>query len=421
MDIKERIKQLPLCPGIYLMKDKQGKILYIGKASRVRSRVSSYFRNQDRLEPKIRIMVGKIADIDYRSCASETEALILESELIKKLRPPYNSIGKDDKSFPWVKITRDDFPVVSIARPKAKEDAFLIGPFTSAYLLQVALKTLRRIFPFRSCSKLPKRPCLLYCLQLCPGCCINTISRKQYQANLDNLRRVLEGKQKSIMKSLSLKMHALARAQRFEEAAFVRDQIMALETLWIQKPSLGASSVLWQLKSALGLKRLPLRIEGFDISNISGDQNVGSLVSFYKAQSDPSQYRRFRVKSVLGANDYESIHEIVRRRFMRIKEEQLDEPDLIVVDGGRVQVSAVNRALTEEGLNIAVIGIAKKHEHIFIPDQPAPIILPKASKALHLVQHIRNEAHRFALRYHHLLRKKSILTGNKLNNKPQKR
>lgn len=411
MDIKKKLKHLPNSAGVYLMKDKNGHILYIGKASRLKNRIKSYFHNQLSLEPKIRLMVVKIYDIEIKPCDNETEALILESELIKKLRPKYNTIGRDDKSFPWIKISKEDFPIISVARPNTKENALLIGPFTSAHLLHSALKILRPIFPFRTCHRLPKKPCLNYSLQLCSAPCISKISKKQYQANIGYLRQVLEGKRKGMIKRLTLKMHSLSGEHKFEEAALVRDQIMALETLWQARPTLGANSILWQLKSTFGLKRLPLRIEGFDISNIGGNQNVGSLVSFYKTQPDYSQYRRFRVKSVSGANDYQSILEIVRRRYTRIKEEELERPDLIVVDGGQAQLGAVKKALNEIGLDIPVISIAKKNEHIFVADSPKPSILPGQSKVLHLIEQVRNEAHRFALKYHRLLRKKKLFQG----------
>ncbi|MEW6008591.1 MAG: GIY-YIG nuclease family protein, partial [Candidatus Omnitrophota bacterium] len=381
MDIKEKLKRLPNSPGVYFFKDEKSRILYVGKAANLKKRLKSYFYKKEKLESKIRIMLGKFSDIDFKECASETEALILESELIKKLRPKYNSLGADDKSFPWIKITKEKFPVVSITRPKAKEEAILIGPFTSAKLLRQALEASRRIFPFRSCRVLPKKACLNFSLGLCPAPCINKIMSQTYQSNVKRLQEIFQAKYKKITKGLLRKMHKLSQEQKFEQAAMLRDQISALENLWQDRPSLGATNVLWQLKSALGLKRLPLRIEGFDISNIFGNQNVGSLVSFYKTLPDKSQYRRYRIKAVSGANDYASILEILRRRFTKVKEGNYEVPDLIVVDGGRPQVSAVKKALSELALDIPLLGIAKKKEHIFLPDNPAPLILPGSSKA----------------------------------------
>lgn len=409
MDIKEKLKRLPSCPGVYFFKDEKSRILYVGKAANLKKRLKSYFYRKGKLEPKIEIMLGKFSSLDFKECLSETEALILESELIKKLRPKYNSLGRDDKSFPWIKITKEKFPIVSIARPKAKEEAILIGPFTSANLLRTALEASRRIFPFRSCRVLPKKSCLNFTLGLCPAPCINKITSQLYRSNVRRLQEIFQAKYKKITKELLRKMHEFSSSQKFEQAAMVRDQISALESLWKDRPGLGATNVLWQLKSALGLKQLPLRIEGFDISNIFGNQNVGSLVSFYKTLPDKSQYRRYRIKTVHGANDYASILEILRRRFAKAKEENSEIPDLIVVDGGKPQVSAVKKALTELKLDIPLIGIAKKKEHIFTPDNPQPLILPHQSKALHLIQRIRNEAHRFALKYHRLLRKKKML------------
>lgn len=412
MDIKAFLKSAPDSPGVYLMRDRGKHILYIGKAANLKKRLKSYFYNQGALEPKIRIMLGQVGSIDLKLCVSETEALILESELIKKLKPKYNTLGRDDKSFPWVEITKDDFPIVSVVRPKAKRDSILIGPFTSAYLLRLALKAIRSIFPFSMCSKKSKKACLNYFLQLCPAPCESKITKRQYRHNIKMLIKILQGKQKTIKNGLLRKMYSLSRRKEYEDAALVRDQIQALETLWSEQPSIGPTSILWQLKSSLGLRRLPLRIEGFDISNIAGDQNVGSLVSFYKTQPDKSQYRRFRVKTVSGANDYRSILEILKRRFERIKQENLDTPDLIVVDGGQPQVSAVSRALKEVGFDIDCIGLAKKKEQIYLADNPKPIDLPSGSKAKQLIQQIRNEAHRFALKYHRLLRKKKMLEKN---------
>ncbi len=412
MDIKTFLKSAPNSPGVYLMKDGDRHILYIGKAANLKKRLKSYFYNQGALEPKIRIMLRQLEHIDFKLCVSETEALILESELIKKLKPKYNTLGRDDKSFPWVEITKDDFPVVSVTRPKTQSDSILIGPFTSAYLLRTALKAIRSIFPFSMCSKKSKKACLNYFLQLCPAPCERKITRRQYRQNIKMLIRILQGKQKTIRNGLLRRMHSLSKKQEYEDAALVRDQVQALETLWEEQPSIGPTSILWQLKSSLGLKRLPLRIEGFDISNIAGNQNVGSLVSFYKTQADKSQYRRFRVKTVSGANDYQSILEILKRRFERIKSENLDTPDLIVVDGGQPQVSAVSRALKEVGFDIDCIGLAKKKEQIYLADNPKPIDLPSDSKAKQLIQQVRNEAHRFALKYHRLLRKKKMLEKN---------
>ncbi|MBU2540396.1 MAG: excinuclease ABC subunit UvrC [Candidatus Omnitrophica bacterium] len=409
MDIKKRLKSIPDAAGVYIMKDSNSDILYVGKATSLNKRITSYFYRKKDLEPKIQIMLGRLSTIDIKECNSEAEALILESELIKKLHPKYNTIGKDDKSFPWVKITKEDFPRVLFTRPKTGEDAILIGPFTSSCTLKSVLKTIRNIFPFRTCSQMHKKPCLNYSLGLCPAPCIFKISKKDYQRHIRRIRQILEGKTRTILKDLSVRMHTLSQKQRFEEAGLIRDQIQALESLWKNEPQLGKINVLWQLKSALALKRLPLRIEGFDISNISGDYNVGSLVSFYKTQPDKSQYRRYRVKTVSGANDYESILEIVRRRFSRIKEDNLKRPDLFIVDGGKGQVSALKKALIEQGLDIAVIGIAKRKEHIFMPGKKEFLVLNPHSPALHLIQQVRNEAHRFALKYHRLLRKKNML------------
>jgi excinuclease ABC subunit C len=409
MDIKAFLKTAPNKPGVYIMKSDSDNILYIGKAANLKNRLSSYFRKTERLEPKIKIMLSKMHNIDFKICSSETEALIIESELIKKFRPRYNTLGRDDKSFPWIKITKDDFPLVCVSRPKIKEDAVFIGPFTSAYLLRLALKSLRGILQFRSCFKIPKKACLNYSLGLCPAPCIFKISKTEYQHNIANLRQILEGRTKKIIKQLATKMYAFSRERRFEEAAILRDQVQALETLWKENAGAGTTSVLWQLKAILNLKRLPLRIEGVDISNIAGNQNVGSLVSFYKTLPDKDQYRRYRIKSVTGADDYKSILEIFRRRFERVKQGEIDKPDLIVVDGGKGQLSIAKRALNEIGLSLPVISIAKKKEHIFLPDKSEPLILPKDSKALQLIQQVRNEAHRFALKYHRLLRKKNML------------
>jgi len=408
---KKKIKNFPDSPGVYFMKDRAGEIIYVGKAVALKKRVASYF-NRRASSLKTDVMMSYVADISYQEVPTEREALLLEAELIKKYRPRFNVSLKDDKSYPYIVVTRETFPRVYIGRRRGHlgDEADLFGPYTSASLLRRALKILRRSFPFCSCRRFPKKPCLNLDLGLCLGPCQGRIGRRRYLAIIRSLEDFLTQKDTELIEGLSRRMQRLVARERFEEAAKLRDQLEALSILVSLKK--GSSAGMEGKEDdwvRLGLKKEPCRIEAFDISNIGGRQAVGSMVSFFDGKPDKDNYRRFRIKAVGGIDDYAMIREVVGRRYRRLLEERLKLPDLVVIDGGAGHLAAARGALRELGIALSMIAIAKEEELIYTGMRPAPLRLERSSPALRLVQAVRDEAHRFAKKYHILLRKKKML------------
>lgn len=401
---------MPETPGVYIFRDAQGVIIYIGKAKSLKKRVQTYFSRQ--LDSKTQAMVEKIADIEYRSVPSESSAQVLEATLIKDNQPQYNIDLKDDKSFPWIRITGEDFPVVSICRTKRQEKndtALYFGPYTNVKLLRKALKVIRAVFGFRSCKNLPEEACLYYRLKLCPAPCIRKISKAQYRQLINQIKLFLESRYEELMDTLGRDMKVAAREKQFEEAARIRDQIQALSAFRFSPSVPAGMRELEDLKNLLQLKRLPLRIEAFDISNIQGTSACGSMVSFYKGAADKNNYRRFRIKTVSGIDDYQMIAEVVGRRYSRLLKENLALPDLVLIDGGKQHLSVAVKELKKLGLDLAVASIAKDRENIYRKNKIHPIHLDADTPALNLIRRVRDEAHRFAIAYHHLLMRKKTL------------
>jgi len=408
--LKEKVASLPDASGVYIFKDGRGNILYIGKAKSLKRRVQSYFSRF--LSSKTQALVSRIEDIEYLLSPSDAQAQLLEASLIKAKLPPYNISLKDDKSFPLVRITQEDFPLVSICRKKgqrAKDPALYFGPYTNVRLLRQALKTIRRIFGFRSCRILPKQACLYYRLNLCPAPCIGKINKGLYAEIIEAIEMFLESKDEELLARLYAKMKKEAQGKNFEDAARIRDQINALSSLGQGSKQCPSGNELEGLKDLLCLDKLPRRIEAFDISNISGTHATGSLVSFFQGRPDKNNYRRFRIKTVKGSDDYAMLREVVRRRYSRLKAEKLALPDLILIDGGRAHLLAAEEVINSLGLNIPLASIAKDKENIYLPAEARPIRLAADTPALNLVRRIRDEAHRFAIKYHHLLRKKKLI------------
>lgn len=399
--LKAEIASMPDAPGVYLMKDAQGRILYIGKAKSLRKRLFSYFGRD--LSSKTLSLMSYVSDIDYRLSSCESMALLLEAGLIHKYKPKYNVSLRDDKSFPLVKITNEEFPRVHIARKKEADGARYFGPYTNATLLRDALKIVRHYFPYRSCKRLPKKTCIYYRLKLSPAPCAGKISKSEYAKTIKQICLILEGKSDNLLKELARLMHSKAKEQEFEEAAVLRDKLIALSAF---KPAYTLEASAAQLKEVLGLKALPRRIEAFDVSNIFGRQASASMVSFYNGLADKAGYRRFRIKTVKESNDCQMLAEAVLRRYRRVREENLPLPDLILVDGGKGQLRAVKKELEHLGFNIPVISLAKKEELVHRLVSSTPLRLKSNSAALRLLQHIRNESHRFALAYHRILRRR---------------
>ena len=553
--MKNQLKVLPPRPGVYLFKNSRNDVAYVGKAANLQNRIKSYFIPSTNISPKLARISSNIADIEFIVTNSEIEALILECELIKKYRPDYNIRLKDDKTYPYLKIDpNNNWPFISVTRRREKDNALYFGPFANSDALRKTLKTIRRIFPLRSCKKpiigKETKPCLDYYIHRCPGPCIGAISKEEYERILRQVIMFLEGKQDVVLLELNKSMEAASSNLEFERAATIRDQIEAiqhvresqktsisvsgeqdviafiqtkdiayveiflirnnmligrdhriLEGIYDDKPShiitsfikqyyistsyiprlimaqypledqsniikwltylrgkkvgfhipqkgarkvlldlvvenaqrsfelyqvkkspdINSAITLEELKQRLGLPKIPLRIEGYDISNIRGNIAVGSMAVFENGIPKRTQYRRFRIKFVSYINDYAMIQEILKRRFqnLTIKEDKWSStPDLVLIDGGKGQLTAAMAVMQEQGFHqVPLASLAKQNEDIFVPDKSEAIHIPSNSAALHLLQRVRDEAHRFALQYHRRLRQKNSITSV-LNNIP---
>lgn len=547
-ELEIKIQNLPQSPGVYQFKDATGKVIYVGKAKNLKNRVKSYFVKSQPSNPKINALVSKIHDIEIIVTSSEVEALILEANLIKKLKPKYNVSLKDDKSYPYIVVTNEPFPRVYSTRRVKLDGSRYFGPYTDAYSLKQTLKLIRSIFMVRSCKyyiddevikKKKIKVCLDYHIKKCGGPCEGLVSKEEYNKMIEQVIQLLNGKIDSLVESLKKQMEQLANELKFEEAALIRDKIKALEiytskqsvvslepidrdifavasedddacgvifkvrdgklvgsqqifltgtshkekkeiletfltqyyltadyipseillpeqiedassieqwlserkksTVKIRTPENEdearlismceinakyhldeyriqkikakeefAPNVLRALQKELHLDRLPRRIECFDISNIQGSDIVASVVVFENGKPKKSEYRKFKIRSVSGKpDDFASMAEVIERRYSRVLNEGGKMPDLIVIDGGRGQLTSALKSLEKLGIkNQPIISIAKKFEEIYFPNLEYPQSLPKSSPALHLLQRIRNEAHRFAITFHRELRAK---------------
>lgn len=549
LTLAEKLESLPAQPGVYQFKSADCKVLYVGKASNLRSRVRQYFQRSRAAEPRIDAMVGKVHDVELTVTSTAVEALILEANLIKKLRPRYNVLLKDDKSFPYIVITGEQFPRVFVTRRRVP-GARTFGPYTDVKTMRFALKTVRDIFMIRSCNydltdesiaAGKFKVCLDYHIKKCEGPCEALVSRERYQAMIDRVTHVLRGRARPVVEALEREMDRAAEQLRFEEAAQVRDKIRALsvyaeqqrvveardvdrdvlavvakgddacgvvfkvregkvvgsrhvymthvedvpeaelveqlversyldeedippevlvsspmpseglvaawlaersgravsfetpqggdraklvalvrnnaqfwlDELEVQRLKRGESvpHAVQALQRDLRLSGPPRRIECIDNSNIQGSDPVSSLVVFVDGKPRKSEYRKFKVRSVAGPDDFETMREVVGRRYRRVVAGEVPMPDLIVIDGGKGQLSSAVAVLRELGLeNVPVIGLAKRLEEIFRPEAADAIVLPKTSSSLKLLQQLRDEAHRFAVTYHRQVRSRRILS-----------
>lgn len=405
--LKDKIAALPELPGVYLFKDAAGNIIYIGKAKALKSRVESYFSRF--LSAKTQALIAKIAGIEYRLCQTESMALLLEANLVHKYKPKYNVSLRDDKSFPLVKITNEEFPAICITRKRQPDGARYFGPYTNVKLLRQALKIIRRSFSYRTCKKLPRTACIYYRLGLSPAPCIGKISKPEYAKTIENIGLILEGKTDTLIKKLSQEMNLKSRQLEFEQAAKVRDQLNALSVFRRGNAHPVSRAELEDLKNLAQLDKIPRRIEAFDISNIFGQEATGSMVSFYKGLADKNSYRRFRIKMLPGINDYGMLREVLNRRYLRLKQENSALPDLILIDGGRSHLMSAKAEIEKLGLHIPLISIAKEKENIYVAAVKRPLSLKSDTPALNLLRRVRDEAHRFAVAYHHILRRKKII------------
>jgi len=552
--VTEQLKQLPAGAGVYLMKDTEGVILYVGKAASLRNRVRSYFGSSQNLDEKTQRLVSQVHDLEFYITGSEEEALILENNLIKRYHPLYNIRLRDDKSFPFLKISlNDEWPRVYVTRQFEEDGSRYFGPFTSARSVRQTLKVLKGIFPFRTCTRAIKgndpRPCLDYHIRNCLAPCVGETSKQEYDAVIHQVILFLEGKQEKVVKSLERKMGKAAEALDYEEAALLRDQIQAIDRViegqrivarvsgeqdviafaserdrafvqvyfirnskligresyilqgtssegpeqimtgfikqfyssspylppllllqypvedreiienWLQgkrgsKVSIGVplrgnkkqlvdivsknaeqglqqlkikqqagstalTEALAEIEKELKLPGLPSRMECYDISNIQGRTSVGSMVVFDKGKPKPSHYRRFKIKTVTGTDDYAMLQEVLRRRFKRLSKPDGEStgswsvlPDLVLIDGGKGQLSSVVATMEETGAgSIPIASLAKENEEVFLPRQSKPILLPGSSPGLQMLQRLRDEAHRFAIGYHRNARRKAAFTS----------
>lgn len=549
LSLQEKLESLPQKPGVYQFKNAEGKVLYVGKAQNLRSRVRQYFQKSRSADSRLDALVPKIRDLDLIVTDSEVEALILEANLIKKLKPRYNVLLKDDKSYPYIVITDEPFPRVFVTRRIFKDGSKYFGPYADVKTMRHALKTVRDIFMIRSCnydltdetvSKKKYKVCLDYHIKKCGGPCEGLVTREHYRSMIDQVAKILRGKTEEVMRSLRSEMEKSSEGLRFEDAARIRDRLKAIEVynerqkvvdakaedrdiIAIAARGDDAAAVIFKVREGkvlgsrhfylnnaedkkeeellealmeryylesddippqillpavveseslirswlaaragfevsmdvpkagdkakliamvrnnaqyllddLEVQRLkrgetfphavgalqkdlriespPRRIECFDISNTQGTDSVASLVVFVDGKPKKSEYRKFKIKTVEGADDFASMQEVVQRRYTRILEEGTPMPDLIMVDGGKGQLSSAREILRKLGLERQpIIGLAKRLEEVYVPAQSDPLSIPKTSAGLKLLQQIRNEAHRFAITFHRTLRSQRIL------------
>jgi excinuclease ABC subunit C len=547
--LSEKLENLPAGPGVYQHKDADGKVLYVGKAKNLRNRVRQYFQKSRAVDPRIDRMLSRATDLEIIVTDSEVEALILEANLIKKLKPRYNVTLKDDKSYPYIVVTNEPFPRVFVTRQIRRDGSRYFGPYTDVKNVRAALKAIRDIFQIRSCNyliddeairKKKYRVCLDFHIKKCGGPCEGHVSRESYSVMIEQVAALLRGKTETLIRSMRVEMDAHAEALRFEDAALLRDRIRGLEayaekqkavdldqtdrdilafaaegndacgvifklrdgkmvgrqhyymgnverkseteiletllqqyyleadyipkeillpanvengealTSWLSGrrgeavvlvvPAEGEEAKLVRLtannarfllddlkvqklkklggipfgvqalKKDLRMARPPRRIECFDISNIQGTDSVASMVVFVDGKPRKSEYRKFKIRTVEGSDDFASMREVVGRRYRRLLDEQGTMPDLIMVDGGKGQLSAACAALREVGKEEQpIIGLAKRLEEVFLPGEGEPELIGKASAGLKLLQQVRDEAHRFAITFHRSLRAKRTL------------
>lgn len=439
-----KARALPRVPGIYLMKDHKGVVLYIGKAGNLPDRVSSYFVPSADLGPAKQPMLELIQDFEFVECESEWEALLAENRLIKDVHPRFNANLTDGKTFPYLVITqREDFPRVFITRnPTGVRDdgtqapemrgGRVLGPFASAGALREAVAVLQRAFRFRTCKldiiegdekNKHFRPCLLYSINLCTAPCADKIDKAAYGADIDRFVRFLFSKRSVMLREMRDEMNRAAQELRFEQAATLRDQVRAIEKLderadtrdgWqpeVESLIIEPAKALKSLQKTLGLEE-PIRcVECIDIAHLGGNETVGSKVCFIDGRPFKDAYRRYRIRTVEGGNDdYASIREVVSRRYREAGIGQELYPDVIIIDGGLGQLHAALEAFEQLGTSPPmVISLAKKEELIFVQRRTEPIRLGRENPGLRLCQAIRDEAHRFAQHYHHVLRRKKTL------------
>ncbi len=433
----KKLQELPKTPGVYFHKNKKGEIIYVGKAAVLRNRVRQYFQTSRYRDPKTEVLISEIADVDWVEVDSEIEALFLEAEMIRRYMPKYNILLRDDKSMTYIRIDYDsDYPTVTTTRRPLDDKARYYGPYVSAFSIRQALKILRRIFPFATTKKTgQKRATLHYHLGLDPGLEEGRTTLNEYRANLRKLIAVIKGKRTQVIRELERDMKAASKAQDFEAAARLRNQVFSLQNLHKQvlfsdKENLDLSRdhALNDLTELLGLDKAPRRIEGYDISHMSGTDTVASMVVFTNGVSDKGAYRKFKMR-LPGNDDFAHMQEVLTRRLSDKNHKAWPIPDLFLIDGGKGQLGSVIAILSQKDIKRPVIGLAKQFEEVIIKkdwpylqlyrkkleelkgtvlenDEFLTVRLPQSSHIVKLLQRIRDESHRFAVSYHSTLKTK---------------
>ncbi len=444
--LREKIAALPKTPGVYLLKDRDGVVLYIGKARELRSRVASYFQDAADLfntrGPRIAHMITLVEDLDFLACESEVDALLKESRLIKDIQPAYNDRLRDDKTFPYLEITlADDFPAVYVTRTPRPRGSKLYGPFLNPAGVREAVNALQKAFKFRTCEleihaddgkRRFFRPCLLHAIDQCSAPCADRITKPAYAADIRRLRKLLGSKRSLLLRELRQDMARAAAEKRYEDAAVLRDRLAAIESLSLSgdvdehvQPEvffIDPTTGLDQLQELLDLSERPRIVEGLDIATLQGEDSVGSLVCFIDGKPFKGGYRRFRIKTVAGVDDYAMIREVIARRYRYAAVAEELYPDVILIDGGLGQLHAaldaferLRAAIELEGQRAVkpamVVSLAKREELVYVQARCEPLKLARNNPALRLLQHVRDEAHRFGQHYHHILRRKRALEG----------
>lgn len=436
------LPSLPRDPGVYLMRDNTGKIIYIGKARNLRQRVASYFSpttgDPQPVEGKIRSLVSLVRQLDYIPTSSERGALVLERRLIHRYQPVFNTMWKDDKSYPYLALTMgEDFPRLFLTRQKKNDGTLYFGPYPSVSSVRSLLRWIwrRKLFPLRPCElefdekKLPDyrdvKSCLYLHTEQCPAPCVGKIKKSAYRRIAEKARWFFEGKQRKMTDSWEKEMRQHAKAMRFEEAASVRNRIETIshmgERVLIKEVDeshlderLRESRAVQDLRHALGLKNAPVRIECFDISHFQGAETVASMVQFVHGRPNKSEYRRFIIRGTHGIDDFQSMLEVVERRYRRLAREKRDLPDLVLIDGGKGQLNAALKAFERLSIrNIPVAALAKREEEVFVPNRNDSLGLAADSPGVLLLRHVRDEAHRFALSFHRQRRDKNAFQEEK--------
>jgi excinuclease ABC subunit C len=425
--------KIPEHPGVYIFERGKKTVLYVGKATNLKKRLSSYW--QKSAGDKVRRLLADATRVTWIETESEIDALLKEAELIKGFRPKYNVLMRDDKNYAYIGITKEAFPKIFPTHQLIADKARYIGPFTSGSALKETVRLLRRIFPYCTCRKPHKRLCLNAQIGRCPGyCCFETRNpnsriknREEYEENIQNIIAVLSGGKKKILIALRREMRIVVKKQDFERAARLRDQIAGLENVFshrmpwkniIDRGHGNWNKIKHILQTVLGIKSPISRVEGYDISNISGAEATGSMVVFKNGMPEKSEYRKFRIKTVHGANDVAMHNEVIKRR---LQHSEWPYPDLMLIDGGKPQFNAAKSAFsrvrpynpivgsdpTNHAKRVVIAALAKKEEELYTEKRKHPIRLNTLPRETALfLQHVRNESHRFAKKYHHALREK---------------